>query len=68
MKIVIDTDTSRLSVEGSDFSSLPLYSDAAFQVLSDLWIKVGWNQKYSYGFSWLGRPIIQLPADLERVQ
>ncbi len=29
---------------------------------------MGWGQKYSYSFSWLGRPIIQLPEDLVRVQ
>jgi cephalosporin hydroxylase len=68
MKITIDTDARRLTVDGAGGSSLPLYSDAAFEILSRLWIKVGWNQKHSYGFSWLGRPIIQLPADVVRVQ
>jgi cephalosporin hydroxylase len=68
MKIVIDTDTERLTVEGPGGSSLPLYSDAAFEILSALWTKVGWNQKHSYGFSWFGRPIIQLPSDIVRVQ
>jgi cephalosporin hydroxylase len=68
MRIVIDTLAHRLIVEGPDGSDLPLYSDAAFEVLSRLWTKVGWNQKHSYGFSWLGRPIIQLPSDLIRVQ
>src|SRR5205823_3509639 len=29
---------------------------------------VGWGQKYSYQFSWLGRPVIQLPEDLMRIQ
>jgi cephalosporin hydroxylase len=33
-----------------------------------LWLKVGWNQKYVYTFSWMGRPIIQLPEDLIRIQ
>jgi cephalosporin hydroxylase len=68
MKIVIDTDAGRLTVEGSRPSSVPLYSDAAFEILSRLWTKVGWNQKHSYAFSWLGRPIIQLPSDLVRIQ
>lgn len=45
-----------------------LYSHAGFEVLSDLWVKVGWNQKYTYTFTWLGRPIIQLPEDLIRIQ
>jgi cephalosporin hydroxylase len=68
MRIVIDTEARRLIVEGPAGPDLPLYSDAAFDVLSRLWTKVGWNQKHSYAFSWLGRPIIQLPSDLVRVQ
>jgi cephalosporin hydroxylase len=47
---------------------MDLYSDQAFQLLSALWLKVGWNQKYTYTFSWLGRPVIQLPEDLVRLQ
>lgn len=65
MKIEIDTDARTLIV-GTD--RLPLYSDAAFRVLSDLWLKIGWNQKYSYTMSWLGVPIIQLPEDIVRYQ
>lgn len=65
MKIEIDTE-ARTLIAGTDH--LPLYSDAAFRVLSDLWLKVGWNQKYSYTMSWLGVPIIQLPEDIVRYQ
>lgn len=65
MKIEIDTD-ARTLIAGTD--RLPLYSDAAFRVLSDLWLKVGWNQKYTYTMSWLGVPIIQLPEDIVRYQ
>jgi len=31
-------------------------------------VNVGWDQKYPYTFSWLGRPIIQLPEDIIRIQ
>ncbi len=65
MKIEIDTEANLLSVDGE---SRPLYSDASFRALSDLWLKVGWNQKYTYTFTWLGRPIIQLPEDMIRYQ
>src|SRR5207253_434917 len=40
----------------------------AFEILSEQWLKVGWNEKYPYTFSWMGRPIIQLPEDMIRVQ
>jgi cephalosporin hydroxylase len=68
MKITINTAPARLTIDGAGGASLPLYGDAAFEILSRLWVKVGWNQKHSYGFSWLGRPVIQLPSDLVRVQ
>ncbi len=54
--------------EDGERKSLPLYSDEAFRILSDLWVKVGWNQKYPYTFTWFGRPIIQLPEDMIRIQ
>lgn len=47
---------------------IELYSKEGFKILSDLWLKVGWDQKYQYGFTWLGRPIIQLPDDMIRFQ
>ena len=43
-------------------------SPEAFKVLSSLWIRAGWDTKHVYTFTWLGRPIIQLPEDLLRVQ
>ena len=54
-------------VDGRE-SRVPLYSKDGFELLSRLWLKVGWNQKYTYTFSWLGRPIIQLPDDMIRIQ
>jgi cephalosporin hydroxylase len=65
MKVTIDTDAKTLTA-GSQ--THPLYSDAAFKIISDVWVKVGWNQKYSYTFSWLGVPLIQLPEDIVRYQ
>lgn len=67
MKITIDTDARTLEI-GNSPHKLDLYSDEAFAVLSQQWLKVGWNQKYSYSFTWLGRPIIQLPEDMMRIQ
>ncbi len=69
MTITIDTDTRRLFVEtNGNKQELDLYSDEAFRVISDLYLKVGWNQKYTYTFSWMGRPMIQLPDDMLRLQ
>jgi len=69
MKLTIDTETRMILWEdGPDRGSMELYGKEAFEALSELWVKVGWNQKYSYTFSWLGRPIIQLPQDMIRIQ
>ncbi|MEP7288555.1 MAG: CmcI family methyltransferase [Chloroflexota bacterium] len=69
MKLIIDTDTKTLTEENdSQQRVLPLYSDEAFQLIAAQWLKVGWNQKYSYTFTWMGRPVIQLPEDMLRIQ
>jgi cephalosporin hydroxylase len=66
MKIVVDGDRNELIT--GEGTTLPLYSDEAFRILANLCLRVGWNQKYSYGFTWLGRPIVQLPEDMIRIQ
>jgi cephalosporin hydroxylase len=69
MKVNVDTGEGTLELLGDDGADkIPLYSTKAFQILSAIWLKVGWNEKYSYTFSWLGRPIIQLPEDMVRIQ
>lgn len=69
MRLIIDTDAQLLiQEEGDQRTETPLYSDESFVTLSHQWLKMGWNQKYTYAFSWLGRPIIQLPEDMVRIQ
>jgi cephalosporin hydroxylase len=40
----------------------------AFEAVSAAWLRCGWDVKYVYGFSWMGRPVIQLPEDMIRIQ
>lgn len=69
MKLCIDTDAKQLSItDGTRQETLSLYSKRAFELISHQWLKVGWNQKYPYAFSWFGRPIIQIPEDILRIQ
>jgi cephalosporin hydroxylase len=69
MRIVIDTAAKTLSTENEgEKQTLQLYSREAFEILSHEWLKIGWNEKYAYSFTWLGRPIIQLPEDMIRLQ
>jgi cephalosporin hydroxylase len=66
MRVVIDTAQQALFT--GDGKRLDLYGKEAFELISELWLKTSWNQKYSYTFTWLGRPIIQHPEDLVRLQ
>lgn len=69
MRCTIDSHGGFISVErDGETRDVPLYSTEGFELLSELWLKVGWNQKHVYTFTWLDRPIIQLPEDLLRVQ
>jgi cephalosporin hydroxylase len=69
MKLCIDTDSSELTVENmGETRTLSMFSDEAFNLVSEQWVRMGWNQKYTYTFSWMGRPIIQLPDDMIRIQ
>lgn len=63
MKLEIDTDAKSLRVDGR---ALDLYGKEAYGLIADLWMKTSWNQKYSYTFTWMGRPIIQHPEDMIR--
>ena len=69
MKIIIDTDVQSIDVEQrNERKQMPLWSKESFELISALWVRTGWNEKYSYTFTWMGRPIIQLPMDMCRVQ
>jgi len=67
--IRIDLEKGTVAVTGNDGERIhPLASPEAFAVISEAWLRCGWDTKYVYGFTWLGRPVIQLPEDLIRVQ
>ncbi|MEN4006847.1 MAG: CmcI family methyltransferase [Methanobacteriaceae archaeon] len=69
MRLTIDDIQKTLSIEiDSTKKTLPLYSKEAFELISHQWLKIGWNEKYVYTFTWMGRPIIQLPEDMIRIQ
>lgn len=69
MKLTIDKEAKILTIEDKGKrDEIDLYSKEAFELLSHEWLRLGWNQKYSYTFSWLGRPVIQIPDDMIRIQ
>ncbi len=69
MKITIDTDTKHVAYEDDGgIHMLDLYSKEAFELLTGPWVNTGWSLGYVYTFTWMGRPIIQLPEDMVRTQ
>jgi cephalosporin hydroxylase len=69
MKLTLDTDADVLVVEeGGVERTLELFSKESFELISRQWLRVGWDQKYVYTYSWMGRPMIQLPDDVVRMQ
>lgn len=67
--IKVDLESSKITVEnGNQSVSYGLGTPEAFSLISSLWLRSGWDAKYVYTFTWLGRPIIQLPDDLIRIQ
>jgi cephalosporin hydroxylase len=66
----IDFEKAVVEITGPDgrTQSLPFSSNEAFREVTKAWLRVGWDTKYVYGFTWLGRPIIQLPDDMIRLQ
>jgi cephalosporin hydroxylase len=69
MKLIIDTlDKALIQKMDGQGRRIDLYSREAFELICQQWVKLGWNQKYTYTFTWLGRPIIKLPEDLIRIQ
>src|SRR6185503_4375897 len=59
-KVVVSTDDK--------VSEYDIGSPEAFRILSQLWLRSGWDNKYVYSFTWMGRPLIQLPEDMLRLQ
>src|SRR3989338_7871089 len=64
----MNIDTQKQIITLPDGKQVPLFSKEGFRLVSEVWLQVGWDQKHLYGFTWLGRPIIQIPDDMVRLQ
>jgi cephalosporin hydroxylase len=67
MRLTID-DSARTLTDHEAGRVIDLFSPEAFALLSREWLRVGWSLKHVYSFTWLGRPLIQLPEDAIRIQ
>ncbi len=70
MKTIIDEERALVTVVAGNGAecTMPLDSAEAFNAVSKAWLRAGWDAKYVYSFTWMGRPIIQLPEDMVRLQ
>lgn len=69
MNLTINNDDRLLTVEqGGMYRDVQLYSREAFELISREWVRVGWALRYYHTFTWFGRPLLQLPEDLLRLQ
>jgi cephalosporin hydroxylase len=68
-KIVIDLQKNLVTlIEEKSTSTYDVKTREAFSIISEAWLRCGWDNKYVYSFTWMGRPIIQLPEDMIRIQ
>jgi cephalosporin hydroxylase len=61
------SEAAKFSVEVRKYSEA-LGKDRALRGLSNIWMRETARYKYSYNFTWLGRPIIQYPQDVMAMQ
>jgi cephalosporin hydroxylase len=66
----IDEANATVTVRAPDGGerSFPMASAEAFAAVSKAWLRAGWDAKHVYSFTWMGRPVIQLPEDMVRLQ
>src|SRR4051795_6175389 len=68
-KILIDLESGNVHVTDANRETVhSIATPEAFDAISQAWLRSGWDNKHVYTFTWLGRPIIQLPEDMVRVQ
>ena len=68
-RTTIDDEAAEVTVsDKAGERRYPLASAEGFAAVSDAWLRAGWDAKHVYSFTWMGRPIIQLPEDMVRIQ
>jgi len=68
--LTIDEVHGRVTISRADGTTEQhaLDTPEAFEAVSAAWLRCGWDVKYVYAFTWMGRPVIQLPEDMIRIQ
>ncbi|HKR62335.1 MAG TPA: CmcI family methyltransferase [Thermoanaerobaculia bacterium] len=65
----MDFERGVVTLDGADGdATYNIGSAEGFEAVSKAWLRSGWDAKYVYSFTWMGRPVIQLPDDMIRIQ
>ncbi len=64
----IQKKTANTFQEESVLSLAGYAKDGTWRENGKKWMQRAWEQKYSYNFTWMGRPIIQIPTDMIAMQ
>ena len=68
-RVIFDFDRGEIECQqDSGIRRYSMNSKEGFKLAADAWLRAGWDAKYVYSFTWFGRPVIQLPDDLIRIQ
>lgn len=68
-KFTIDLEQGRVTAESAAGSvTHAIDTPEAYRLISHAWLRSGWQNNHVYSYTWLGRPVIQLPEDLVRTQ
>lgn len=68
-RVIFDFDRGEIECQKENgIRRFPMDSKEGFALAADAWLRAGWDAKYVYSFTWFGRPVIQLPDDMIRVQ
>ena len=66
---IIDEAAGKVTIRGDGQDQVyDMASAEGFRAASRAWLRVGWDAKHVYSFTWMGRPVIQLPEDMVRLQ
>ena len=69
MITIIDEERGEVVVKTGDTETRHSPASAeGFAAASKAWLRATWDSKYVYSFAWMGRPVIQLPEDMIRLQ